>query len=828
MSQTAQTNRWILGLASLLVAGVFGADLLLPLGGVPGVLYVAPVLLTPWVHTPGYAFSMASATTFLTLVGFFLSRLSVPVWIGVTDRVLVLCAIWITAVLARTYKQAEEARERATTYLELLQTVASAANQAVSSDEALQSCLDRVCALTSWPVGHCYLGAPDAPGELVPTGLWHLDDPERFQTFRQITEATRLATGRGLPGRVLASGQPAWIVDVTQDPNFPRAQMAQELGVKAGFAFPVLIGQEVAGVLEFFSTEPVEPNAELLSVMVPIGTQLGRVIERQRAAEALRESELRFRSVAQSAPDAIIAADGQGTIIFWNQGAQALFGYGEDEAVGQVLTLVMPERYQEAHRHGLARLSATGEARLIGKTIELQGLKKDGQEFPVELSLARWQTGDRTFYSGIIRDLTTRKQAEAALRAARDELDQRVQERTAELVHTNAALQEEISARQQAEAALQQERDLLEVTLASIGDAVIATDSTATLTFINPVAETLTGWPAQDAMGRHITDVFHIINEQTRQAVENPVDSVIREGNVVGLANHTVLIARDGREVPIADSGAPIRSKSGQVYGTVMVFRDITESKRAEGALRQAREAAERADRIKSEFLTTMSHELRTPLNVILGYTDMLIDGGFGDLPAAQVEILRRIDRNSRVLFELISMVLDLNRLEAGRLPVDVKEVRVAELLAEIKVEMQGLCDQSGLAVVWQVAVRLPSLHTDPGKLKVVLKNLLSNAVKFTKEGGITVDAQEQQGGVEISVSDTGIGIPAEAQALIFEPFRQVDNSDTRPYSGSGLGLHIVQRLLKLLGGTVTVESEVGRGSTFRVWLPADQSPTAP
>jgi signal transduction histidine kinase len=215
-----------------------------------------------------------------------------------------------------------------------------------------------------------------------------------------------------------------------------------------------------------------------------------------------------------------------------------------------------------------------------------------------------------------------------------------------------------------------------------------------------------------------------------------------------------------------------------------------------------------------------MSHELRTPLNVILGYTDMLLEEAVGQLGPEHVDILRRIERNSRVLFELISMVLDLNRLEAGRLPVDVKEVQVAEVLAEIKAEMQGLCDQSGLPWVWQVAAGLPSLHTDPGKLKVVVKNLLSNAVKFTKEGSITMAAEERREGVELRVADTGIGIPVEAQAVIFEPFRQVDGSDTRRYTGSGLGLHIVKRLLEVLGGTVTVESVVGQGSTFRVWLP--------
>ena len=248
--------------------------------------------------------------------------------------------------------------------------------------------------------------------------------------------------------------------------------------------------------------------------------------------------------------------------------------------------------------------------------------------------------------------------------------------------------------------------------------------------------------------------------------------------------------------------------------------REISGREQMEEALREAKEAAEAANRAKSEFLASMSHELRTPLGIILGYIDLLLEKTFGSLREEQVDTLRRIDRSARELFDLITAVLDLSRLEAGRLPVEVREVRIPKLLEELQAETQGLRERASLEFVWQVEGELPPTHTDPGKLKVVVKNLIGNAVKFTKAGSITVAAHSHNGGVEISVTDTGIGIPPEALALIFEPFHQVDNSGQQ--GGTGLGLYIVKRLLELLGGTVRVESEVGRGSTFRVWVPRE------
>ncbi len=249
----------------------------------------------------------------------------------------------------------------------------------------------------------------------------------------------------------------------------------------------------------------------------------------------------------------------------------------------------------------------------------------------------------------------------------------------------------------------------------------------------------------------------------------------------------------------------------------------LVEAKRAAEELLRAKEEAEAADRAKTEFLATMSHELRTPLNAIWGYTQLFLTDALGVLTSDQTYALRRVDKNAKELLDLISAVLDVSRLEAGRLPVEIREVRVAELLQEVEAETQEVREQTSVVFVWKVEGGLPPLHTDPGKLKVVIKNLIGNAAKFTEQGSITVNAHRCGSGIEIAVIDSGVGIPTDELPIIFEPFRQLESAKTRRFGGTGLGLHIVKRLLELLGGRITVESEVGRGSTFHVWMPTSQ-----
>jgi signal transduction histidine kinase len=234
---------------------------------------------------------------------------------------------------------------------------------------------------------------------------------------------------------------------------------------------------------------------------------------------------------------------------------------------------------------------------------------------------------------------------------------------------------------------------------------------------------------------------------------------------------------------------------------------------------RAALDALDSANRLKSEFVAAISHELRTPLNIIMGYASLLLEGAFGEVAADQLQALLRIDRSALNLFELVNGMLDLSRFESGRVRVDLSTVDLGGLLTQIEAETREL-RQPAVTFRWR-AHGLLSLRTDELKLKVVLKNLVTNALKFTAAGSVEVAARKHGDGVEVRVQDTGGGIAAETLPIIFEAFRQGPGT-TRQQGGVGLGLYIVKRLLEVLGGSIRVESEVGSGTTFVLWIPCE------
>lgn len=232
-----------------------------------------------------------------------------------------------------------------------------------------------------------------------------------------------------------------------------------------------------------------------------------------------------------------------------------------------------------------------------------------------------------------------------------------------------------------------------------------------------------------------------------------------------------------------------------------------------------------RATRVDAEFVGVLAHELRNPLNIIMGYVDLLLEGVFGSLTSEQTQPLRYVEKNAGEILDLFGAALELSRADAGDVALELRDVDVPELLREIEADTSHLRQRQEVAFVWYAASGLPRISTDSVKLKVVLKNLVGNALKFTERGSVMLDAHLCDGGIEFSVADTGVGIAPEALPIIFEAFRQAEATKARRLSGVGLGLYIARRFVELLGGRITVDSRVGLGSIFKVWIPLAVQP---
>jgi PAS domain S-box-containing protein len=368
----------------------------------------------------------------------------------------------------------------------------------------------------------------------------------------------------------------------------------------------------------------------------------------------------------------------------------------------------------------------------------------------------------------------------------------------------------------------------LATTLRSVGDAVISTDAAGAVRFMNAVAERLTGWSSAAAQGQALESVFDIINEQTRVPVESPIAQVLRDNTVVGLANHTVLRARDGSERPIEDSGAPIHGPDGQITGAVLVFRDATTDRTARRALIESRDALREADRRKDVFLATLSHELRNPLAPIRTATHVLETPGLspGDLERSRSIIARQV----RHMASLLDDLLDISRITRGVLTLKSEAVDLHALMeAAIETAQPSIAARKhAFSVEWPTETI--GLSADPLRLTQVIANLLTNAAKYTKTGGhIVLGARCNQSSIDIYVRDDGIGIAAQMLPRVFDMFSQIDTGHQHADGGIGIGLALVKGFVELHGGTVeAVSAGLDQGSEFMVRLPAYLRTQAP
>jgi PAS domain S-box-containing protein len=560
-------------------------------------------------------------------------------------------------------------------------------------------------------------------------------------------------------------------------------------------------------------------------------------ITEDRHQEALLKTGALQNAILNSANFSSIATDERGVIQLFNVGAECMLGYSAADVVNKITPADIsdPQELIARARALSAELETPitpGFAALVFKAsrgiediYELTYIRKDGSRFPAVVSVTalRDAQGAIIGYLLIGTDNTARKQVEADKQHLLD-----IQEEThKQLQRTNFTLQ------------VSEER--LAVTLNSIGDAVIATDAEGRVTLMNPLAERLMGWMQAEASGRPVGDIFHIVNKETRQPAAIPVLETLAHGTIQGLANHTVLIARNGSECDIADSCAPIRDRDGKVIGAVLVFRDVTGEYAAQQALRDiaralqeknielesARFVAEKANLAKSEFLSSMSHELRSPLNAILGFAQLLETGS--PLPTqTQKASIDQILKAGWYLLELINEILDLALIESGKLSLSLEPMSLVDVMHECQAMIEPQAQKSGIHMSFPQFEIPYFVKADRTRVKQVLINLLSNAIKYNRaQGAVEVTCGARAANrIRISVHDTGEGLSPEKLAHLFLPFNRL-GQEAGAEEGTGIGLVVSKRLVELMEGEIGVESTVGVGSVFWIELNLADEPLA-
>ncbi|HEX6533422.1 MAG TPA: ATP-binding protein [Gemmatimonadaceae bacterium] len=574
-----------------------------------------------------------------------------------------------------------------------------------------------------------------------------------------------------------------------------------------------------------FGVLAIEGRADdtLLEALANAALLAGPVVARahvldglRRATERLDEQRNLLTTIVNALPDPIVITDSMNRVVVQNHRAELLLSPRDGDSEGrrravEINNLLFSSFLSKAVLAGGVRSTAR-ELNLVDPT-EGSDLLFEVLAHPLPSSTAR-----EGAYVSVLRDVTDLKRA-------------------------SIELERQFNRTRVTEMEATRERDRLNLILNNVGDPILVTDDQAKIILMNPQAEQLFELPAGSADRAQLQRVRGNDTKFSTLISDFAVSSVLERRERV-----TLVQPIDGRELPMEVVAGKVLNERGEPLAIVSALHDLTkqvenerlyvELKRLNTELEDRIRMAtadleaqnlrlqwqsselEKAYRLKSEFLANMSHELRTPINALIGYTALMLDRIYGELTPKQEEGLTRIQASSQHLLALINDILDLAKIEAGKMPVHLERTALRPILLEVSAQIEPLVRRKALDFRLEVDESIPVLYTDPTKVKQIVLNLLSNAVKFTHRGSVSLRARTVGSNLEVQVSDTGIGIKPQHLDVIFEEFRQVDQSRTREYGGTGLGLSITRKLISLLGGEVAVESEYGHGTTFIVMLP--------
>jgi PAS domain S-box-containing protein len=591
--------------------------------------------------------------------------------------------------------------------------------------------------------------------------------------------------GKGVMGNLAQKQKPYVTHTPCDDPGLAdEKKWMQKAGVQSYYAHPLVINRQLLGAFELFSRNPLTETMQYGLSTAADEISLG--IDRARNFDALQYSEEQIRSILVNALEGIITFDKFGSITSVNPAAESIFGYQSETVVSKNIRLLIPDlgRENDLQKGNIL----TSQRNLIGKVTEMTGEHNNGALFPIDLSISEIQMPERrrtprtdqsprpTLYLGMVRDITQRKRFEEALRNERDY--------TARIIERTPAL-------------------------------VVGLSPDGITRFTNPAVEKTTGYSASDLIGKNWWST--LFPEKSDKQVEQ-----LRQLKSKGPARNVELelSTRSGETRVVAWSNIHRFNENGTLEETIGFGTDITEQKKVEQNLKLAAKKADESNRLKSGFLSVISHELRTPLTVMLGNTPLLTQGH--ELPEQNeiVSIALDIENSGKHLLALIDDLLDFSKIEANKMELYLEWFPVKKLVEDVVSGYQIIARQKGLPIVLEIDNI--EICADKIRIKQIIFNLLSNAVKFTDKGRIEIKVAREGSQAVFRIQDTGMGLSQDDITVIFDLFRQVDESPTRAASGTGLGLAIAKKLVEMHGGQISVESTLGQGSLFTFSIPIE------